>query len=442
MAGILPEVTNNLLGLQALAQGRQQLEERQMQMQNQKEASESLRRYYASESTGRPDYDALNDAFLKSPDLAGKMLQGAGIVDARRGRAAADYAVQAYGSIDNPEQFVRLTQDRIKYLRENGRDPSNSEQVLQEYLTGDREKVRQGTKMLAASLTNQGYLQKDVYDSVFGMGGMTAEMREFNSLTQNLSPEEAERARRIKLGLNPRAVGSSDITIADEGLTDMVGDSKSDIAGKVKGAETTSKGVASRQQDFINRGVAAAEGVPVVKRALTLLDAVGTGGFDRAAIQARQMFGIESADEGELSYNLGKSVLTQLRETFGAAFTQEEGKRLEKLEAGLGRNPESNKRILNQTLTLMMAKASRGKKAALEKGDDFTAADIDNFLTMSLDPETMGQSTAAPTANASAPAAQQAAPRFTGQDQQAYEWAQSNPNDPRAAAILRRLGVQ
>lgn len=31
---------------------------------------------------------------------------------------------------------------------------------------------------------------------------------------------------------------------------------------------------------------------------------------------------------------------------------------------------------------------------------------------------------------------------FTGQDKQAFDWAKSNPSDPRASAILKRLGVQ
>jgi hypothetical protein len=40
-----------------------------------------------------------------------------------------------------------------------------------------------------------------------------------------------------------------------------------------------------------------------------------------ASLAAKKFFGVESADEGELSYLLGKAVLTKLRATFGAAFT-------------------------------------------------------------------------------------------------------------------------
>lgn len=213
---------------------------------------------------------------------------------------------------------------------------------------------------------------------------MPAGVREFESMTSGLSEEEKQKARRISLGLDPRAQGSADITTATTGLTDVVAESKGKIAGTVKGSETTSKENVNRAQDFINRGVAAAEGLPAVNRGLKLLETVETGGFDRAKIAAKQAFGIESADEGELTYNLGKSVLSQLRETFGAAFTQEEGKRLADLEAGLSRSPATNKRILAQVKQIMESKAKRGKEAAIAQGDDFTAQDIDKFMSMEL----------------------------------------------------------
>lgn len=214
-----------------------------------------------------------------------------------------------------------------------------------------------------------------------------AELQEFESMTSGLSEEEKQKAKRISLGLDPRAQGSADITTATTGLTDVVAESKGKIAGTVKGSETTSKENVNRAQDFINRGVAAAEGMPTVNRGIELLELVETGGYDRAKIAAKQALGIESADEGELTYNLGKSVLTQLRETFGSAFTENEGQRLANLEAGLSRSPATNKRILAQVKQIMEAKAKRGREAAIEQGDDFTAKDIDDFMGMSLSPQ-------------------------------------------------------
>ena len=216
---------------------------------------------------------------------------------------------------------------------------------------------------------------------------MPAELVAFEGMTQGMSPEKKQKAREIALGLSPRAQGSADITTATTGLTDIVAESKGQIAGTVKGSEATAKGNVSRSQDFINRGVAAAEGMPTVNRGIQLLELVETGGYDRAKIAAKQALGIESADEGELTYNLGKSVLTQLRETFGSAFTENEGQRLANLEAGLSRSPATNKRILAQVKQIMEAKAKRGREAAIEQGDDFTAKDIDDFMSMDLSPQ-------------------------------------------------------
>jgi hypothetical protein len=217
--------------------------------------------------------------------------------------------------------------------------------------------------------------------------GKPADLIAMDALTKGMSEDDRQKAIRIKLGLDPRAQGSSDMTIAETGLTDLVAQSKGKIAGTVKGSETTSKENVTRAQDFINRGVAAAEGLPGVNRGIELLEMVETGGIDKVKIAAKQTFGIESADEGELTYNLGKSVLTQLRETFGSAFTENEGQRLANLEAGLSRSPATNKRILAQVKQIMEAKAKRGREAAIEQGDDFSANDIDSFMNMSLSPQ-------------------------------------------------------
>jgi len=169
MAGSLGGITNNLLGLQQLAQGRQEMQRNQEMADNSRIASENLRKYYASEQAGTPDHGALQEAFLRSPDLSAKMLQGAGISDKRRGQEAADYALNAYQNIDNPDKFVELTKNRINYLQSQGRDAKESTQVLEKYLSGDKESVRKGTAILGSALANQGYLDKDIYSQVFGV---------------------------------------------------------------------------------------------------------------------------------------------------------------------------------------------------------------------------------------------------------------------------------
>ncbi len=156
-----------------------------------------------------------------------------------------------------------------------------------------------------------------------------------------------------------------------------------EIAGeKERGKETEKRG-----QAVINRGVDLAKGAPTVKRALQLLDEVETGGIDAASLKAKQLFGVESGDEAELSGMLGKAVLSQLRDTFGAQFTEQEGKRLENIEAGFGKSTEGNRRLLQQTLRIIEDAADRAIDAAIERGDDATAADIRRTMQLTLDPE-------------------------------------------------------
>ena len=82
-----------------------------------------------------------------------------------------------------------------------------------------------------------------------------------------------------------------------------------------------------------------------MRRGLELLATVNTGGIDNARLQIKKFFGVEGADEGELSANLGRAVLSQLRQTFGAAFTEREGARLDNLSARFGASTASNTRL-------------------------------------------------------------------------------------------------
>lgn len=150
-------------------------------------------------------------------------------------------------------------------------------------------------------------------------------------------------------------------------------------------AREEGKGQAQRVDDLINRGVSAAESTATIRRALTLLDRVETGGIDSISLAIKSRLGIEGADEGELSNSLGKSVLSQLRETFGAAFTENEGKRLERIEASFGKSPATNKRLLQQALRVAENTAKRAAKAANKRGETDVVTDINDLLEFSLD---------------------------------------------------------
>jgi len=215
--------------------------------------------------------------------------------------------------------------------------------------------------------------------------GYVQQLRNGQVTMAELSPEQqakVKQALNAQAGRQAQAYGQKQRA----GLLQEA-DLAPDIEREKTIAKETGAGNIKRTQDYVDRGVTAAEGIPNVRRALSLMDDIQTGGIDKVAIRARQIFGIEGADEGELSYNMGKAVLSQLKDTFGAAFTLKEGERLEQLEAGLGRSPETNRRILAQALQVMESKAKRGADAARELEDEFAAQDIEKYMSMELEPD-------------------------------------------------------
>lgn len=142
----------------------------------------------------------------------------------------------------------------------------------------------------------------------------------------------------------------------------------------------TGKGEAGRVQKTIAEGVDAVQGIPILRRSLQLLERIETGGIDAARLRAKQLFGVEGADEGELSANLGRAVLSQLKATFGSAFTEREGARLERMSAGFGKSAAANKRILRQSLKIADNAAQRALDAARDSGDTAAEEQILDFL--------------------------------------------------------------
>tara|TARA_R100000951_G_scaffold116471_1_gene128473 strand:- start:2829 stop:4142 length:1314 start_codon:yes stop_codon:yes gene_type:complete len=152
--------------------------------------------------------------------------------------------------------------------------------------------------------------------------------------------------------------------------------------GDVAGARARGTKEQGRKQEFITKGLAAADATAIIRRSLQLLDRVETGGIGpQLGLAVRRMFGVEGADEGELSANLGKAVLAQLRDVFGAAFTEQEGESLKKIEAGFGSDVATNRRLLNNSLAVAERAAARGIRAA-EANDDYESA---SEIEMSLD---------------------------------------------------------
>jgi hypothetical protein len=151
-----------------------------------------------------------------------------------------------------------------------------------------------------------------------------------------------------------------------------------------------------RKQGFIESGIDAADSTANIRRSLDLLKNVETGGFDNIALKLKSAFGVEGANELELSNNLGKSVLQQLKPLFGSAFTVQEGNKLERISAKFGSSTEANVRLLNQMLRISERGARRGLAAAEDQGDVFTADEIRKSLAFKLDDKDVSSDTPPP----------------------------------------------
>lgn len=143
------------------------------------------------------------------------------------------YIRQDLASGDLKTAISRLEQRNQRLLSE-GRDNTHTMRAMAALQSGDPAQIQ----ALAGELSEieRAYQQ-------YGGGGMgaSASEREFQSMTAGMSPQDIEKARRIQMGLDPRAMGSSSITIAQQGLTDPVAASQGVIAGSVAGAQQGQK---------------------------------------------------------------------------------------------------------------------------------------------------------------------------------------------------------
>ena len=155
-------------------------------------------------------------------------------------------------------------------------------------------------------------------------------------------------------------------------------------AGAVAAATETARGNVQRGQEVIDSGRSAAQSIPAIKSSLVLLDRIATGGVAGLGLRLRRALGGESADEGELAYNLRKQVLQQLKPTFGAAFTAREGDLLREIEASESRSTEANVRLLTNLLEALQLDAEIGRTRALGMEDTPTVREIDSYLNAQL----------------------------------------------------------
>lgn len=306
--------------------------------------------------------------------------------------------------------IIDLYTDRVNLLDRAGIDTSNSERML---------------SFAQAALSNPNALSQltgeinTVYDTGrafnVGMGEIPSAYRSLDLQAQaaGFSRGSAEYQRFMRFGGGSADEGAAKTEVFDNGAVlekprngppklfvngqqivdpqefviqmDLAVASGPLLAGETATATARGGAEEDRAQGYIAKGQSAADSTAVIRRSLALLEKVKTGGLGRTTmLAAKRMFGVEGADEGELSASLGKAVLAQLRETFGAAFTAQEGESLKEIEAGFGSSVETNTRLLNNSLRIAQRAAERGIRAAESRDDYESASEIEMALDFDL----------------------------------------------------------
>lgn len=336
-------------------------------------------------------------------------------------RAAGYQDAFALGNLlkgNNIEAGLGLLEDRLNTIEQLGINLSGDPTMmiyedLKLAATGDAEALRRAqmrTALAVAEGIDRGELQLPETAK-----GVVVDRRLVNPATGEVMYEPPAEAAaqaqdeyspgitRYRNGVAVQYSRQGNVRVVDEQGRAVVGpdaqaaiqrgiDSGIAEAGQVAISQAQGKGASERAQGIINAGVDAISQFPVITRTLDLLKEAKTGGFAGAGIRARSLFGVEGADEGELSYNLSMNVLQQLKPIFGSAFTAGEGQRLERIEASIGRNTDTNIRLLNQALSVAKTSAEKALDRAEEANDSSTVRELSNAISM-LDSWSSGELT-------------------------------------------------
>lgn len=190
----LQEMLQNLGGFQSLAANAQRMQQAEQQQTATKEASDFLRKFYQSQQEGKPDYNSLNEAILRSPDLAQNVLSGIGLQDKQRQQKAASDVVTLYQSLGNKDAFNRAAAVRVNEIMQSGGDPKDTLELVRVYNEQGPEAAAMSLKQVGAALVNQGFVKPELV----GFGGGAESMTAYQQASVNLRQQELESSKALK----------------------------------------------------------------------------------------------------------------------------------------------------------------------------------------------------------------------------------------------------
>ncbi len=152
--------------------------------------------------------------------------------------------VNSFLKSGQPEQALNVLSQRTSLLEQMGGDTQDTREIADFIARGDIQGATNLLDSVEEAGIGGGFLddQRLIEAEISKAGGISAEARSFNKMLEDLNPKERELAKRIKLGLAPRAVGSSAQTISqDEQLIEDVASSEASITAAKETAKLQSQ---------------------------------------------------------------------------------------------------------------------------------------------------------------------------------------------------------
>ena len=328
----------------------------------------------AFDPAGGPQADAaLNQLMAENPELGIQAFEDIGAIDQSKREEAARFASEILSTpfLQRRQKFLARATD----LEAEGRDASETIEAMG--LSEERQNIEARILQSAALTQSQRQTAAGAGASKLGQSVVTTDAEGNLSFATPVLTGSEVTTQTTPIGgqIVSRSAGE---TSAQRQRRDI----------ETEGGKTTARAVSARDQNFIDVGQRQADGTAIIRRGIQLLETIKTGTPEAVALAATNLLGITGADETELNANLGKAVLSQLRSTFGAQFTESEGKRLANLEAGFGKSTAGNRRLLEQTLKSMERDARRGVDAARRNEDQFSINEIEQALQFDLGSDT------------------------------------------------------
>lgn len=201
------------------------------------------------QGTGPEARQAADRLFQLNPELADTLFKNMGATSAAQREDASRRANEILQTA--PQDREAVINQQAETLRAEGRDPRDTLSLIGQ---SPEEQDRALNIVQAAALSTQQRLglQRGVEEPFA--------LRTFRGLAEaaGLSGDELESAARISLGVDPRAIGSAEQTIAiNERLTEMVAELRETLAERTKFAERTGASRAAA----IDKGFTAIQGI-------------------------------------------------------------------------------------------------------------------------------------------------------------------------------------